>query len=62
MARILGLSSSLRARSLNSMLLRVAARIAAPSIEFELYGEIGSLPMFNTDLEAAYGDSRTGRD
>ena len=44
------------------MLLRVAARIAAPSIEFELYGEIGSLPMFNPDLEAAYGDSRTGRD
>lgn len=53
MTRILGLSGSLRGASLNSMLLRAAARLAPEEIEVELGADLGSLPLFNPDLEAA---------
>jgi chromate reductase len=48
--RILGLSGSLRAASLNSMLLRAAARLAPDGVEVELGAELGALPLFNPDL------------
>ncbi len=50
---LLALSGSLRTASLNSMLLRAAARIAPPGITIELYHSLGDLPLFNPDLNAA---------
>ncbi|MBS0580348.1 MAG: NAD(P)H-dependent oxidoreductase [Proteobacteria bacterium] len=49
--RILGVSGSLRAASLNSALLRTAVRIAPPGVEVRLLRGIGELPLFNPDLE-----------
>ena len=49
--KILGVSGSLRAASLNSALLRTAVRIAPPGVEVRLRG-LGDLPLFNPDLEA----------
>jgi NAD(P)H-dependent FMN reductase len=49
---VLGLSGSLRAASLNSMLLRAAARIAPGHMRVRVYTDLGQLPLFNPDLEA----------
>lgn len=51
--RILALSGSLRAASLNSMLLRAMAQLASSRVEVALFGALGALPLFNPDLEAA---------
>jgi chromate reductase len=50
---ILALSGSLRAASLNTMLLNAAARLAAPDVRVELFRSIGELPLFNPDIEAS---------
>ena len=50
--KILALSGSLRAGSINSAALRAAARLAAPGIEVQVYGALGELPLFNPDREA----------
>jgi chromate reductase, NAD(P)H dehydrogenase (quinone) len=42
--KMLALSGSLRAASLNTALLRAAARIAPPAIEIEVYRGLGELP------------------
>lgn len=52
MMKILAISGSLRAASINSALLRAAARLAPPDISIELYRELGDLPLFNPDIEA----------
>lgn len=49
---ILAISGSLRASSLNSMLLRATARLAPPGIMVDVYRELDALPLFNPDLEA----------
>jgi chromate reductase len=49
--RILAISGSLRAASINSALLRTAARLAPPEIEVALCSVVGELPLFNPDLE-----------
>jgi chromate reductase, NAD(P)H dehydrogenase (quinone) len=49
---VVGLSGSLRAASLNSMLLRAVARIAPSHIRVQVYEDLGGLPLFNPDLEA----------
>jgi NAD(P)H-dependent FMN reductase len=49
---VLGISGSLRAASLNSALLRTAARLAPPGLQVRLLEGIGELPLFNPDLEA----------
>lgn len=49
--RILGISGSLRAASHNSALLRAATRLAPGNLEVLLYRELGTLPLFNPDLE-----------
>ncbi len=49
--RILALSGSLRAASLNSMLLRAVARIAPADIALELWRDLGRMPLFNPDLD-----------
>ena len=52
MTKILAISGSLRAASLNSMLLRATKRVAPSDIEVELYQSLGALPAFNVDVQA----------
>jgi NAD(P)H-dependent FMN reductase len=49
--KILALSGSLRTASTNSMLLRAAARLAPAEMDVSSYAGLGSLPLFNPDLE-----------
>jgi len=48
--RILGISGSLRAGSLNTQLLRLAAEELPEGVELELYEELASIPPFDQDL------------
>jgi chromate reductase, NAD(P)H dehydrogenase (quinone) len=50
--RILAISGSLRARSVNSAVVEAAAKLAPPGMEVVVYQELGTLPHFNPDLEA----------
>jgi chromate reductase, NAD(P)H dehydrogenase (quinone) len=50
--KILALTGSLRAASLNTMLLRAVQRLAPTDIRVELYRGLGELPPFNPDVEA----------
>ncbi len=50
--KILAISGSLRAASINSGLLRAACRLAPPDVEIHLFTHLGELPLFNPDLEA----------
>lgn len=50
--KILALSGSLRAASINSALCRAAARLAPAPLEVTVYAGLGKLPPFNPDLEA----------
>jgi chromate reductase, NAD(P)H dehydrogenase (quinone) len=52
--RFLGICGSLRAGSLNGLLLRAAVRLAPPEIAVVLYRDIGTLPLFNADLESSH--------
>ena len=51
--KILGISGSLRAASINSALLRAAQRLAPPEVELTIFQGVGDLPLFNPDLEAS---------
>jgi len=48
---VLALCGSLRAASMNRMLLEASARVAAPH-RVDIFSGIGALPLFNPDLEA----------
>jgi len=37
---------------MNAVVLRAAARLAPPEVHVELFGGLGSLPLFNPELEA----------
>jgi NAD(P)H-dependent FMN reductase len=50
--KILGISGSLRAASINSTLLRAAARLAPPGAIVQIFEGVGQLPLYNPDLEA----------
>jgi chromate reductase len=50
MTRIIGISGSLRTRSLNSALLRVAAASAPVGVEIQI-ASIQGVPLYNEDLE-----------
>ena len=50
--KILALSGSLRAASINSALLRAAARLAPPGLFISIFDGLGALPLFNPDHEA----------
>ncbi|MBV8048033.1 MAG: NAD(P)H-dependent oxidoreductase [Paludibacterium sp.] len=50
---VLALCGSLRAASTNAALLRAIQSLAAPRIVVELFDEIGTLPLFNPDLEGS---------
>lgn len=49
--RILAISGSLRAASINSALLRATLRLAPKDMDIVLFNSVGSLPLFNPDLE-----------
>ena len=49
--RVLAISGSLRASSINFALLRAAARLAPPEVQINLLSVAGELPLFNPDLE-----------
>jgi chromate reductase len=51
--KFLAISGSLRAASLNSMLLRAVARLAPAEITVVFCNGLGDLPMFNPDIEAS---------
>ena len=53
MTKIVGLSGSLRRGSLNTLLLRAAARLM-PDVTFEL-ADISGVPLYNGDVEAEQG-------
>lgn len=50
--KVLAISGSLRAASINTALLRAAARLAPRGIEVTLLSGVGELPLFNPDLES----------
>ena len=49
--KVLAISGSLRAASINSALLRASARLAPPDMAITLFARIGDLPLFNPDFE-----------
>ena len=49
MARILGISGSLRRDSHNTSLLRAAAEAAGPDVQFELYDSLKEVPLYDED-------------
>jgi NAD(P)H-dependent FMN reductase len=49
---ILALSGSLRAQSLNSLLLQEAARLAPPGLTFSRWERLDELPHFSPELDA----------
>ncbi|QPK64467.1 NAD(P)H-dependent oxidoreductase [Methylomonas sp. LL1] len=51
--KILALSGSLRAASINSAVLRAVKHLAPASIEVCLFSGLGNLPLYNPDLENA---------
>jgi chromate reductase len=50
--KILAISGSLRAASINSAFCRAAARLAPASLQITVFNDLGELPLFNPDLEA----------
>jgi NAD(P)H-dependent FMN reductase len=48
---VLALPGSLRGASVNAALCRAASRLAPPGLHLTVYGDLGSLPLFNPDLE-----------
>jgi NAD(P)H-dependent FMN reductase len=50
--KVLGISGSLRAASLNSMLLRATARLAPTAMQIDVYPSLADIPLFNPDIEA----------
>ncbi|ACH84625.1 MULTISPECIES: NADPH-dependent FMN reductase [Acidithiobacillus] len=57
--KILALSGSLRANSINSALLRAAARLAPVELMVTVYHGLGDLPLFNPDIEGRSIESVT---
>ncbi len=49
--KILGIAGSLRAKSYNRALLRAAQELAPSDLGIEVFDEVGTLPLFNQDLE-----------
>jgi chromate reductase, NAD(P)H dehydrogenase (quinone) len=49
--KILAISGSLRATSLNTAVLHAASRLAPVDIKIEIFEGIGNLPFFNSDLD-----------
>src|SRR5215831_4321598 len=50
---VLAIAGSLRAASINAAFCRAAARLAPPGVSIAVHPGLGTLPLFNPDLEAA---------
>jgi chromate reductase len=50
--KIVAVSGSLRAASVNTALLRAAIALAPPGVQIVVYDEVGKLPHFNPDVES----------
>jgi NAD(P)H-dependent FMN reductase len=50
--KVLAISGSLRAASINAAFCRAAARLAPSPLQVSLFDGLGALPLFNPDLEA----------
>lgn len=61
MARILGISGSLRDGSHNTALLRAAARLLPPGVELEVYDGLRDLPPFDADRDVEPLDRAVAR-
>src|SRR5437588_6481775 len=48
--KIIAISGSLRATSLNTAVIHAATRLAPAGVKIELFEGIGKLPFFNSDL------------
>ena len=51
--RLLGIAGSLRSASFNRALLRAAVEMAPPGVEITTFDELGALPFYDGDVEAA---------
>jgi chromate reductase len=51
--RILGIAGSLRGASYNRALLRAAVELAPSGVEITTFDELGALPLYDGDVEAA---------
>jgi chromate reductase len=51
--RILGIAGSLRGASFNRALLRAAVEVAPSGVEITTFDELGALPFYDGDVEAA---------
>lgn len=49
--RVIGVSGSLRENSLNSRFLRAMQLTTPKNISFDIYGQLGSVPLFNPDAQ-----------
>jgi chromate reductase, NAD(P)H dehydrogenase (quinone) len=49
--KILAISGSLRATSLNTAVLQAASRLVPAGVKIEMFEGIGNLPFFNSDLD-----------
>jgi chromate reductase, NAD(P)H dehydrogenase (quinone) len=49
--KIIAISGSLRATSLNAAVLQAAARLAPAGMQIKIFEGIGNLPFFNSDLD-----------
>jgi chromate reductase len=49
---VLGIAGSLRRDSFNKALLRAAQQLAPPGMMINIYEDLGSIPPYNTDVEA----------
>ncbi len=59
--KIIAISGSLRASSLNTCVLQAGSRLAPAGAEIELFEGIGNLPFFNSDLEAEHLPAEVAR-
>jgi chromate reductase, NAD(P)H dehydrogenase (quinone) len=50
---VLGISGSLRTRSLNTAVVETAAELCTGSLRMDIFRGIGQLPFFNSDVELA---------
>jgi chromate reductase len=53
--RVLGIAGSLRRGSFNRRLLEAAAECAPPRMRLSVYDALGTIPLFDEDLESATG-------
>ena len=59
--RILGVSGSLRADSHNTLLLREAAELFDPEVEFELFDGLRDVPPYDEDDDVDDGPAGAAR-